>query len=126
MTAPAPAFSTTAARGAHGERVAAAFLRGRGYKILHRNYRTTRGEIDLICRQGGMLVFVEVRTRGGVEFGRPAETIGRAKQAALRDAAERYLGLLDHPPIYYRFDAVEVLLAQGRAPDCTLIENLFS
>jgi putative endonuclease len=123
---PAPSFSTTAARGAHGERVAAAFLRTRGYRVLYRNYRTERGEIDLICRHGQILVFVEVRTRDRVDFGRPAETIDARKQEALRYAADRYLAQLDRATIYHRFDAVEVLMVEGEVPDCTLIENLFS
>jgi len=46
---PAPPLATTAEVGAYGERVAAAFLRRRGYRVLYRNYRTARGEIDLIC-----------------------------------------------------------------------------
>ncbi len=74
-----------------------------------------------------MLVFVEVRTRGSVDFGRPAESIGPDKQEALRYAAERYLAQLrKREEISYRFDAVEVLLAEGERPGCTLIENLFS
>ncbi len=94
--------------------------------MLHRNYRTERGEIDLICRHGRVLVFVEVRTRDRVDLGRPAETIGPAKQEALRFAAERYLALLDRAKIYHRFDAVEVVLTAGEPPDCTLIEDLFN
>ncbi len=106
--------------------MAAAYLHRRGYRVLHRNYRTERGEIDLICRHGRVLVFVEVRTRESVEFGRPAETIGPAKQEALRYAAERYLEMVDRATIYHRFDAVEVVLTEGRPPDCLLIEDLFS
>ncbi len=121
-----PAFSTATARGTHGERVAAAFLHRRGYRVLQRNYRTERGEIDLICRHGRVLAFVEVRTRDRVDFGRPAETIGAAKQEALRYAAEHYLAQLDRAPIYHRFDAVEVVLTEGSPPDCLLIEDLFS
>ena len=69
-----------------------------------------------------------MRTRESVEhISRPAETIGSAKQDALRYAAERWLRQLDgREKIYYRFDAVEVLMVEGRRPDCTLIENLFS
>src|SRR5277367_80605 len=62
-TAPAPELATTAETGAYGERVAAAFLRRRGYRVLYRNYRVTGGEIDLVCRCKNVLVFVEVRTR---------------------------------------------------------------
>jgi putative endonuclease len=123
---PAPSFSTTAARGAHGERVAALFLRQHGYRVLLRNFRAPHGEIDLICRHGQVLVFVEVRTRDRIDFGRPAESIGPAKQEALRHAADRYLQALKRHDVQYRFDAVEVLLVDGQVPACTLIENLFS
>jgi putative endonuclease len=117
---------TTAARGAYGERVAAAYLSRHGYRPLYRNYRTERGEIDLICRHGEILVFVEVRTRGTLDFGRPVETIGTEKQDALRFAAARYLELLKRDDIHYRFDAVEVILVEGEVPVCTLVENLFA
>ncbi len=119
-------LETTAAIGNYGERVAAVFLRRHGYKILTRNFKTPDGELDLICRHGEVLVFVEVRTRGSYLFGRPAESIDTRKQGALRRAAETYLALLDRDTITYRFDAVEVMLKPGQVPACTLIENLFS
>ena len=117
---------TTAEIGNYGERVAAAFLRRHGYRVLTRNYRTTRGEIDIICRHRKMLVFVEVRTRGGEEFGRPIETIGAPKQEALRFAARRYLELLERDDVYHRFDAVEVMLKSGEIPVCTLLSDIFA
>ncbi|MCE0484892.1 MAG: YraN family protein [Methylacidiphilales bacterium] len=106
--------------------MAAAFLRRQGYRVLTRNYRVTGGEIDLVCRDGDILAFVEVRTRAGFSFGRPAETIGAEKQEALRHAARRYLELLDREDIHYRFDAVEVELEQGKIPVCTLLRDLFA
>ncbi len=123
---PVPRFSSTLQAGAYGERVAAAFLRRQGYRVLYRNYRTTRGEIDLICRCKEMLVFVEVRSRAGEDFGRPAETIGSAKQESLRHAARRYLELLGREDILYRFDAVEVKLQAGTNPVCALLKDLFA
>ena len=123
---PAPRLTTAQAIGSYGERVAAAHVRRLGYRVLIRNYLTTRGELDLICRHGEMLVFVEVRTRGGEEFGRPAESIGAEKEDALRYAARRYLEQLKREDILYRFDAVEVTLHLGERPVCHLIENLFS
>jgi len=123
---PAPKLLTTAEIGSYGERVAAAFLRQQGYRVLYRNYRTTRGEIDLIGRAGELLVFVEVRTRSSENFGRPAETINAAKKEALRFAASRYLGLLGREDVLYRFDAVEVMLNTGQVPVCTLQPDLFS
>jgi putative endonuclease len=125
-TVSAPRFDTPSETGAYGERVAEAFLRRNGYRILYRNYRTTRGEIDLVCRHKDMLVFVEVRSRAGTDFGRPVETIGADKRDSLRHAAQRYLELLDFPDIHYRFDAVEIILVAGRVPVCTLHRDLFS
>src|SRR5437588_6793506 len=68
-------------RGRRGEKLASRFLRGRGYKILYRNFKDRRGgEIDIVCRDGDSLVFVEVKTRGGEEFGRPIDAVDRQKQ----------------------------------------------
>ena len=117
---------TTAEIGSYGERVAAAFLRRHGYRILYRNYLTDRGEIDLICREGKILVFVEVRSRASTDFGRPAETIDKAKEDALRRTAEQYRQLLRREDFVYRFDAVEVLLRAGELPVCTLLTNFFA
>src|SRR3989449_3652711 len=78
--------------GAEGERVASRFLEARGYRILERNYRTRRGEIDLIAEDGRILVFVEVKVRLDDRFGGPAAAITRAKQAPIARLAQQYLG----------------------------------
>jgi putative endonuclease len=108
--------------------VAGAFVRRHGYRVLTRNYKTARGEIDLVCRHGDVLVFVEVKTRAEVDFVRPSEAIDAAKEEALRHAARRYLELLDREggEILYRFDAVEVRLKAGTIPACTLLPNFFA
>jgi putative endonuclease len=106
--------------------VAASFLRRQGYRILYRNFLTREGEIDLVCRCGEVLVFVEVRSRASEDFGRPAETVGPAKENALRQAARRYLQMLDRTDVFYRFDVVEVMLVTGEVPVCTLHQNWFS
>src|SRR2546428_9757385 len=79
--------------GAEGERVASRFLEARGYRILERNYRTRRGEIDLIAEDGRMLMFVEVKVRLDDRFGGPAAAITRAKHARLARLAQQYLVL---------------------------------
>jgi putative endonuclease len=117
---------TTAEIGNYGERVACAFVRRHGYRVLIRNYKTTRGEIDLVCRHGDVLVFVEVKTRAEVDWVRPSEAIDARKEEALRYAARRYLELLDREDITYRFDAVEVRLKAGDIPACTLLANFFA
>ena len=123
---PAPKLATAAKIGAYGECVAAAFVRRHGYKVLTRNYKTMRGEIDLVCRHGDVLVFVEVKTRAEVDFVRPAEAIDAAQGGGPppRPPAD-YLELLDRAEITYRFDAVEVQLKAGDIPACTLMPNFF-
>ena len=106
--------------------MAAAFLRRHGYRVLTRNFKTTGGEIDLVCRHGDVLVFVEVKTRAGADVVRPAEAIDERKEEALRHAARRYLELLDREDIAYRFDAVEVRLKAGDVPACALLPNYFA
>lgn len=123
---PAPSLPTTAEIGSYGERVAASFLRQKGYRVLYRNFKTERGEIDLVCRHGNVLAFVEVRTRSGIEFGQPVESIGEDKQESLRYAALRYLQMLERDDIFHRFDAVEIVLKPGKIPQCTLHTDLFS
>jgi len=119
-------MSTAVEIGTYGERVAAAFVRRHGYRVLTRNFKTERGEIDLVCRHGDVLAFVEVRTRAGDLFGRPSESIDARKEEALRSAAHDYLRLLDRDDITYRFDAVEVRMRAGEVPVCTLLPNIFS
>ena len=112
--------------GTYGERVAAAFIRRHGYRVLTRNFKTERGEIDLVCRLGEMLVFVEVRARADELFGRPAESIDARKEEALRNAAEDYLHLLKRDDITWRIDAVEVRLKVGEPPVCSLLPNILA
>lgn len=71
--------------------MAKAHLEARGLRLVQRNYRCPRGEIDLIMREGEMLVFVEVRYRRGTRFGSGAESVDRRKQARLIAAATDYL-----------------------------------
>jgi len=101
-------------------------VRRHGYRVLTRNYKTTGGEIDLVCRHGDVLVFVEVKTRAEVDIVRPSEAIDERKEEALRNVARRYLDLLDREDITYRFDAVEVRLKAGEIPACTLLPNYFA
>ncbi len=117
---------TTEETGNYGERVAAAFVRRNGYKVLTRNYKTTRGEIDLVCRHGDILVFVEVKTRSETDVVPASEAIDERKEEALQNAARSYLNLLDRDDITYRFDAVEVRLKAGEVPACALLPNFFA
>jgi putative endonuclease len=77
--------------GAAKERLACAFLQRHGLHLVDSNYRCRRGEIDLVMREGAVLVFVEVRFRASDRFGTPAETVGVRKQRRLLAAASHYL-----------------------------------
>jgi putative endonuclease len=113
-------------RGTRGEKLACKFLRGHGYKILYRNFKDRRGgEIDLVCRDGDTLVFVEVKTRSDEEFGRPIEAVDRQKQLRISKGGLAWLRLLDNPDITFRFDVVEVLFPEEREPQLELVQNAF-
>ena len=100
-----------------GESIALRYLVHKGYEIVERNHRTRHGEIDLILRDAGSLVFVEVKARRGREFGDPLEAVTPGKQARVRLMAEAYLA--ERGPEFaegfdeIRFDAVGVLVGAG-------------
>lgn len=94
-----------AAAGARAEELAAEHLRAHGLAIVARNYRTRFGEIDVIAREGAMLVFVEVRMRRSASFGGPLASITPAKRRRLVLAARGYLAALGREPPC-RFDAI--------------------
>ena len=109
-----------------GEKLAAQFLRRQGFKVLYRNFRGRHGgEIDLVCRDGDTLVFVEVKTRTREDFGRPLEAVNRQKQRRISLGAFAWLRLLGNPDILFRFDVVEVIVREGAPPRMELIRNAF-
>jgi putative endonuclease len=83
--------SRTTTVGGDKERLACGYLEDRGLRLLVRNYRCRRGEIDLVMREASTLVFVEVRFRASTRFGTPAETVDIYKQKRLAAAAAHYL-----------------------------------
>lgn len=110
--------------GRDGERVAARFLRKqRGMRILKRNYRGPAGEIDLIARDGDVLVFVEVKTR---RAGVPAEAVGPAKERSLTLTALHFLRRYHAMEVMSRFDIVAIVWPDSlRAPRIDHIVNAF-
>lgn len=109
--------------GDEGERLAARYLRRKGLRIITRGYRTPRGEIDLIAREGFRLVFVEVKTR---RQGEPAEAVTPEKERRLTLAAMEFLKrnrVLDAPS---RFDVIAIVWPEGGGkPSIEHIENAF-
>ena len=113
-------------RGARGEKLACRFLRRSGYKILYRNFKgRSGGEIDVVCRDQDTLVFVEVKTRASEDFGRPVAAVDRQKQKRISRGGLNWLRMLDNPDILFRFDVVEVIIAENASPRFELIKNAF-
>ena len=119
-----------AATGQLGEDLAVALLEEKGYRVLERNYRFGREEIDVVAFQptprndGGTIVFVEVKARRGRGYGDPEAAVDAAKQAAIRRVAEAYLHERRLIPSPVRFDVVAVVLGTG-APVITHFEHAF-
>ena len=108
--------------GALGERIAAEHLGEQGYEILERGWRCRWGEIDIVARRGGVIAFVEVKTRRGTRFGHPFEAITSTKCAHLRRAAGAWFAAQGRPVgARARINAVAVLL---RADGSAAVEHL--
>lgn len=110
--------------GSQGESLAAEILLRHGYRILARNVRTPVGEIDLVARQGKVLVFIEVKLRRSLRFGPPAAAVTAAKQQRLRRAAQYYLLQQRSPAAQVRFDVVAITWLQG-LPEVEIIQAAF-
>lgn len=109
-------------RGAAGEQFAADYLLRQGLTLIERNFRVRGGEIDLICRDGTMTVFVEVRRRSRADFGGAAESITHAKRARLILAARHWLARHGERPC--RFDCV--LIDGPRGDSIEWLRDAFS
>lgn len=120
-------------KGRLGEEVAASYFKGQGFLLLARNYHSRRGEVDLICAKGQVLVFVEVKARSSFRWGQPQDWVTPSKQARLvytaraflRDpSVQAQLGKLFpyQGPAYFRFDILEVDLSKKKVRH---LENAF-
>lgn len=112
-------------RGKLGEQAAKQYLQEQGLKFLTANFRSRRGEIDLIFRDAGCLAFIEVKTRSSEEWTRPAAAVDARKRRLLSQTALDYLRLLKNPPVKFRFDIVEVLLRDGAVREIRHLPNSF-
>ena len=112
-----------------GETLAREMLEGKGFRIIHKNYRCRIGEIDIICERGKLLVFCEVKCRQSLVFGIPAEAVDAKKIRHIRRVASWYLSYKmlinrlysDHD---MRFDVVEVVFVNGEY-ELNHVENAF-
>lgn len=109
----------------YGELAAASFLRGEGCSVLRRNWRAVRGgELDIVCRDGNCLVFVEVKTRTGNGYGGARRAVDARKRALIRRGAAEWLRQLPEP-VPSRYDIVEVLYREGKPPEFRRIRGAF-
>lgn len=110
--------------GQRGEALAVEKLQGLGYEIVRRNYRCAGGEVDIVARLNAVWAFVEVRTRRGLAFGTPEQSITPRKRAHMLAAAQAYLAEHDLIDVDWRLDVVAIeLSAQGELLRIDLIEN---
>jgi len=107
--------------GRRGEDLAAQYLADAGYTVIDRNWRCSRGEIDLVARDGNDTVFVEVKTRSSTAFGHPFEAITAQKLARMRRLAKAWCDAHPYRRGVIRLDAVSVIAGNGLEP---VIEHL--
>ena len=100
--------------GSQGENLACKELKKQGYQILARNYRHSFAEIDIIAQKRGLLAFIEVKTRSGMAYGRPAEAVNTEKQRRIIQAAALYLQENGLSEANIRFDVIEILPGELR------------
>jgi len=109
--------------GQKGEELACNFLVNKGYRIIIRNFKTSIGEIDIIASDKETLVFIEVKTRKSLQYGRPFESVTRAKKRKIANVAKLYLKKLGEVPAC-RFDIVSIFHKKG-SPVFELIRDAF-
>lgn len=97
--------------GRTGEDLAAKYLQSEEYQVISRNFRARQyGEVDIIAQKGDLLIFVEVKTRIGNQFGRPEEAVGRAKLHELRKMVDYYFHLHPEVKLSPQIDVVAITL----------------
>lgn len=109
----APAKAGNRRLGTRGERAAAVYLEHAGFEILERNWTCPYGEADLIAREDDDIVFVEVKTRNGIDKGLPEDSVGPRKRSRYEKIAACYLGEHDFTDCYVRFDVIGILVVDG-------------
>lgn len=114
--------------GRRGEQIAARHLQFSGYRILDRNVKLGRYEVDIIVQKGDVIAFVEVKTRLGAPdpYVHPSENITPTKEDHLRRAADIFIAREKNPKMNYRFDIVSVVIPEKGKPTVEVYENAFS
>jgi len=123
VSAPREPRDDRAALGVAGEARAGEHLEELGFRIVAKNHRTRRGEVDLIAEKGELLVFAEVRTRSTAKFGAPEETVDPRKQKRIILAARDFLSRYEGGERAIRFDVIAVL-EDAREPSGLSLRHL--
>ena len=110
--------------GQWGESIAREFLQQQGMEILATNWRFRNAEIDIIAREDGILVFVEVKMRTYTEFGKPEEMVRRRKRRLMIDAAMAYMRSIQYE-WEIRFDVLSIVGGPGGSPRVKLFRDAF-
>jgi putative endonuclease len=110
--------------GKHGEQIACDFLENKGFKILSKNWRHEKAEVDLIVKDGSIIVFVEVKTRKNDDFGYPEEAVSNKKQELLGLAADAYIELENHQG-EIRFDIIAITQEHEKSAKILHIKDAF-
>ena len=110
--------------GQWGESIAIEFLRQQGMEVVATNWRHRHAEIDIIAREEGILVFVEVKSRSYTEFGKPEEMVRRRKRRLMIDAAMAYMRSIQYE-WEIRFDVVAIVGSPGGTPRIKLYRDAF-
>ncbi len=116
------------AKGDEGERIAGEFLLKAGFKILRTNFRTAHGEIDIIAEnEDGGINFIEVKSRSGNLFGKPAEAVGSTKRSRIINSSKyfmsKYKNGMDKRPLSYGLIAIEFF--KNNSVKLIFFENAF-
>ncbi len=110
--------STRAERGQYGEDLAADYCkRTLGFQVIARNWRYKRDELDIVCVDAGVLVFVEVRARAANALVGGYHSIDAHKKQVLQRGSKAYINQLQNPPKHVRFDVIEVSLSDDGEGD---------
>lgn len=109
--------------GKKGEDLAVELCREKGFVVIEQNYRTPFGEIDIIAKDGNIVVFIEVKARTGTAYGAPFEAVTRRKRDKIKKVAMSYMKRLKKE-VPARFDVISISMKSGR-PDLEYIQDAF-
>ena len=110
--------------GKHGEELAITWLTGKGYKILHRNWKWGNNEVDVIATKGKFLYFIEVKTRNHSSCGHPEDSVTREKFRCMQRVANGYLTLYPNNP-WIEYQVLAITVFPNKGPDYFLIEDVY-